>query len=608
MANKIQLRRGNAANLPTLDAGEPAFTLDTRRLYVGDGSSNVQIASANDAVLKTAFDANTILKADSDDTPSALSVPASTIVGRGASGGIASLNADDARTVLGLATTDNVVFGRVSGVNTPVALSSAIAHMTFDGATPYNSDFTGSNLSHMGVSGTESGGVIYRPGRYGKAVQIAESTTNYCNDPSSEGASGWSAQYNGAGYLSGAQSTDYALYGSKSYKVVATQVTWDGYYNAAHYQVGGSVSWAPGESITVSCYVRGTGTWYVVGEDSYENLRGAQLVAATGQWQRVIVTCTNTFGYTYSAFYLSVFSASAGTLYIDGVQIEKKAYATPYCDGSLGQGHSWSGTAHASASSRTGGDVTYSQMLNAQAGTVALWYYSEEVLSSSTGRNPYVFGAGSAYSQLSIVYQPLRVFYNGATLVLGSLSAQQWTHIAVTWNNGEVIAFLDGVQVVSSELGSWTPGGSIFVGGWGSSGTYVCNGLIDDLMMLDYAAPPELIYQVYASNAPVLISTASSREQQRSLLGLATTDTPTFAGVATNIITPTAGLGVGVSTPTLSSGNGVDISGANLRLRTSRTPANATAAGNVGEFCWDGSYFYICVATNTWRRVAHSSW
>lgn len=53
-------------------------------------------------VLKSSFDANTILKADSDDTPSALSIPSSTLVGRGASGGIAALNASDARTVLGL--------------------------------------------------------------------------------------------------------------------------------------------------------------------------------------------------------------------------------------------------------------------------------------------------------------------------------------------------------------------------------------------------------------------------------------------------------------------------------------------------------------------------
>jgi hypothetical protein len=40
-------------------------------------------------------------------------------------------------------------------------------------------------------------------------------------------------------------------------------------------------------------------------------------------------------------------------IWIDAVQIEAKSYATTYCDGSLGPGYTWSGTAHASTSSRT---------------------------------------------------------------------------------------------------------------------------------------------------------------------------------------------------------------------------------------------------------------
>lgn len=49
-------------------------------------------------------------------------------------------------------------------------------------------------------------------------------------------------------------------------------------------------------------------------------------------------------------------------------------------------------------------------------------------------------------------------------------------------------------------------------------------------------------------------------------------------------------------------------SGDTMRLKTSRTPASASAAGNTGEICWDGSYIYVCVATNTWRRAALASW
>lgn len=40
----------------------------------------------------------------------------------------------------------------------------------------------------------------------------------------------------------------------------------------------------------------------------------------------------------------------------------------------------------------------------------------------------------------------------------------------------------------------------------------------------------------------------------------------------------------------------------------SKTPANATDTGNVGEICWDANYIYVCVANNTWKRTALSSW
>lgn len=36
-------------------------------------------------------------------------------------------------------------------------------------------------------------------------------------------------------------------------------------------------------------------------------------------------------------------------------------------------------------------------------------------------------------------------------------------------------------------------------------------------------------------------------------------------------------------------------------------PANASAAGTAGEIAWDSGHLYVCVATNTWKRVAIST-
>jgi len=162
---------------------------------------------------------------------------------------------------------------------------------------------------------------------------------------------------------------------------------------------------------------------------------------------------------------------------------------------------------------------------------------------------------------------------------------------------------------------------------------------------------------------------AADAAAARTTLGLATTDTPTFAGVTTakvasltslrlaatlsgvdaqRIDLSTAGLTritvttnnvqrigiqnggqIDVSSPVVSTSNvsavnltasgnvGIgttsptallDVNSDTVRIRTARTPASAAAAGNAGDICWDADYIYVCTATNTWKRTAISTW
>lgn len=51
MADKsLQLHRGPQSNMPTLKEAEPGWTTDEKRLYVGDGTSNVAIANKSEVV------------------------------------------------------------------------------------------------------------------------------------------------------------------------------------------------------------------------------------------------------------------------------------------------------------------------------------------------------------------------------------------------------------------------------------------------------------------------------------------------------------------------------------------------------------------------------
>ncbi len=62
-------------------------------------------------------------------------------------------------------------------------------------------------------------------------------------------------------------------------------------------------------------------------------------------------------------------------------------------------------------------------------------------------------------------------------------------------------------------------------------------------------------------------------------------------------------VGIGTTTPT----QALDVNGNTIRVRQSRTPSSSSDACAQGEIVWDGSYIYVCVATNTWMRSALST-
>lgn len=45
-----------------------------------------------------------------------------------------------------------------------------------------------------------------------------------------------------------------------------------------------------------------------------------------------------------------------------------------------------------------------------------------------------------------------------------------------------------------------------------------------------------------------------------------------------------------------------------IQVNTAKTPASASATGTTGQIAWDSNYVYVCVATNTWKRTALSTW
>ena len=75
---------------------------------------------------------------------------------------------------------------------------------------------------------------------------------------------------------------------------------------------------------------------------------------------------------------------------------------------------------------------------------------------------------------------------------------------------------------------------------------------------------------------------------------------------SSGLLKGTLGLTFNQSTNNLSIANTLSI--AQLIFTASNPPATAASNGVAGTIAWDSSYIYVCVATNTWKRVQIATW
>lgn len=75
-------------------------------------------------------------------------------------------------------------------------------------------------------------------------------------------------------------------------------------------------------------------------------------------------------------------------------------------------------------------------------------------------------------------------------------------------------------------------------------------------------------------------------------------------------ITQAGRVGIGTTTPivALDVNGGMRIQSDSIAIQNSKTPSSASDTGQAGQICWDANYLYVCVSSNTWKRIALSSW
>ena len=388
-----------------------------------------------------------------------------------------------------------------------IQLSDAelIAH--YDGPGPFESNFTGTASGHKGQVATVTGGVIYRPGKFGKAIQTAEATTNLVTNPSFEtNTTGWST------WLSSSisRTSTESIYGDYSLLVTPSSSSNSGTYFTLSVTA---------EVYSVSIWFLGTaglGYRIFVTDTSAAIINSGVTFTATGSWQQVSFTYTDTASATRRFYITKAGVANTNVFYVDAIQIEQKAYATPYCDGSLGTGHTWTVPAspHASTSRRTNAYITYPASVFDATYTIMAWFYIRNPNSSSINSNgEYIFSTngGTGYVRLYRRQATNQLWLhtnNGSNNAAMTPSIANigvgWHHVAATFDGANSSLYLDGI-LLNGPATAYMPTGftSVSVGiNW--------NGLIDEFVILSRAADAAEIRSIYESNAPVFAESSTN--------------------------------------------------------------------------------------------------
>ena len=357
--------------------------------------------------------------------------------------------------------------------------------------------------------GTLTGGWRTSPG---EGLQIAEATTNLILNPSFEVnvTDEWTFY---AGDSADGTRTHYTAdsrYGDACCQL--TECTGNGIYLLATRGV------TLGNAYVLSFYARdidthstpffrvwdvGDGSWLVPSQ----SMTGISIDGWT-RFQAVFTPISNSI----SIYFEVVGSAVQGSFLLDAVQLEQKAFPTPYCDGSLGAGHSWTGTVHDSTSSRTAAELNFdadAAELVAAQGSLLGW------VQAGPGGIDRCLGEfyENASRHIRVLWRSdnkLDVYLNGGYRItnVGSGSTPTWGtwyFACVTWDFGAG-AFAAYVYEPSGTLYSGTASGTYAVptAAYASLGsTYAggaqCNGWLDGYGILDVALTSSQVAAVYAA-------------------------------------------------------------------------------------------------------------
>ncbi len=354
--------------------------------------------------------------------------------------------------------------------------------------------------------------------------------------------------------------------------------------------------------------------------------------SATSAWTKKTVTFTTGATDTSVVIYINTRGTYAGTIYLDGVQLEQASSATPYCDGSLtGNGlHKWNGTAHASTSTCDYGNdgqiigATWQPESQCISGKCLSFDGTRNYINAGTGSSLNVTGAitlsawirptnltsyhvimaksngNTAGTQYELRTNGTDVEFltvnTGTTVYIakytGALSLNNWAYVVgdfdgttlrvyVNGKVGETTATFSGTQVTTTEPFTIATRATVT----SAPGAYFFGGFIDEPKVYPYARSAAQVKTDYdagkmgAANHAGTSTVLGAKTQDylsNGLVGYWKMDEASWNGTTGEVI-DSSGNGNNGQAKQTGTGNGI--------------PTTATGEfGNGGSFTGDGAY------------------
>lgn len=191
-----------------------------------------------------------------------------------------------------------------------------------------------------------------------------------------------------------------------------------------------------------------------------QRLAGVETSPATAAFAALVLQVTN--------------PANGDTIYWDAIQFRESSYVTPYIDGDLGEGYSWTGTPHATTSNRVQNALQSNANVHIfndrSEWTVAMWLQMPRDYDDPWPQANNAFfdiSDGTNNNRVFCIWdstnQQFRVYINNGYRLLAdyTFEAGDWIHFVATldFSNDEYNVYLDGILIDSDTTALAAPTG-----------------------------------------------------------------------------------------------------------------------------------------------------